>query len=66
MKAVLMYSADDTTVAIGEHIGGTHDDFIDLMNEKALELGAKNKILSLLILTGIQCQIIILQHMIYL
>ena len=41
-KAALMYSANDSTVAIAEHVGGTHNNFIKLMNQKALELGAKN------------------------
>lgn len=38
--AALMYSANDSTVAIAEHVGGTHDIFVYLMNKKALALGA--------------------------
>ncbi|MCD5406444.1 MAG: D-alanyl-D-alanine carboxypeptidase, partial [Desulfotomaculum sp.] len=42
IKAALMYSANDATVAIAEHVGGNHDYFINLMNQKAAKLGAKN------------------------
>ncbi|MFZ5651444.1 MAG: D-alanyl-D-alanine carboxypeptidase family protein [Bacillota bacterium] len=40
VKAALMYSANDSTVAIAEHIAGTEDRFVELMNAKALVLGA--------------------------
>ena len=42
LKAALMYSANDSTIAIGEHIAGNHDDFVKMMNDKARELGMKN------------------------
>jgi len=42
LKAALLYSANDSTVAIGEHIGGSHDNFIKMMNDKAKALGMKN------------------------
>ncbi len=40
VKAALIYSANDSTVAIAEHIGGTEQEFIRMMNAKALLLGA--------------------------
>ncbi|MFZ5647948.1 MAG: D-alanyl-D-alanine carboxypeptidase family protein [Bacillota bacterium] len=40
VKAALMYSANDSTVAIAEHIAGTEERFVELMNAKALVLGA--------------------------
>ncbi|MDO7786705.1 D-alanyl-D-alanine carboxypeptidase [Desulforamulus aquiferis] len=42
LKAALMYSANDSTVAIGEHIAGEHDLFVKMMNDKAKSLGMKN------------------------
>ncbi|MEG6617038.1 D-alanyl-D-alanine carboxypeptidase family protein [Peptococcaceae bacterium 1198_IL3148] len=39
VKAALLYSANDSTVAIAEHVGGSHDHFVQLMNQKALALG---------------------------
>lgn len=39
VKAALLYSANDSTVAIAEHVGGSHDQFVQLMNQKALTLG---------------------------
>jgi len=39
IKAALMYSANDSTVAIAEHISGTEEKFVGLMNSKALVLG---------------------------
>lgn len=40
LKAALICSANDSTVAIAEHVGGNHDTFIFQMNRKALLLGA--------------------------
>ncbi|GBF35445.1 D-alanyl-D-alanine carboxypeptidase [Desulfocucumis palustris] len=40
VKAALIYSANDSTVAIAEHIGGTEQEFIRMMNAKAVLLGA--------------------------
>ncbi len=42
LKAALVTSANDSTVAIAEHIGGSHDSFVYQMNRKAILLGAKN------------------------
>jgi D-alanyl-D-alanine carboxypeptidase (penicillin-binding protein 5/6) len=42
MKAVLIASANDAAVAVAEHVGGTYENFIRLMNEKAKELGLRN------------------------
>lgn len=42
LKAALITSANDSTVAIAEHIANTHDEFIHLMNKKAIALGAFN------------------------
>lgn len=39
LKAALVCSANDSTVAIAEHVGGSHDRFIALMNKKAGALG---------------------------
>ncbi len=40
LKAALITSANDSTVAIAEHVGGNHDSFIYQMNRKAVILGA--------------------------
>ena len=40
LKAALITSANDSTVAIAEHIGGNHDNFIYQMNRKAVLLDA--------------------------
>lgn len=42
IKAVAISSANDASVAIGEHIAGTNDAFIDMMNIRAQELGMAN------------------------
>ncbi|AQS58952.1 D-alanyl-D-alanine carboxypeptidase family protein [Desulforamulus ferrireducens] len=42
LKAALMYSANDSTVAIGEHIADSHDLFVQMMNDKAKTLGMLN------------------------
>lgn len=42
VKAALIVSANDSTVAISEYIGGTQDNFIRWMNQKAYTLGAYN------------------------
>jgi D-alanyl-D-alanine carboxypeptidase (penicillin-binding protein 5/6) len=39
IKAALVTSANDSTVAIAEHVGGSHDRFIKMMNYKANALG---------------------------
>lgn len=41
-KAILIRSANDAAVAIGEHIAGSEEIFVRMMNERAQELGMKN------------------------
>lgn len=40
LKGIGIASANDAAVAIAEKIGGTEDNFIDMMNKRAKELGA--------------------------
>lgn len=40
IKAALICSANDATVAIAEYIGGSHDNFVHMMNAKAKAIGA--------------------------
>lgn len=40
--AVATGSANDASVALAEHIAGSVDAFVDMMNERATELGCKN------------------------
>jgi D-alanyl-D-alanine carboxypeptidase (penicillin-binding protein 5/6) len=42
MKATLVASGNDTAYAIAEHIGGSKEEFVKLMNEKARTLGMVN------------------------
>lgn len=42
MKAVMIYSANDTAYLMAESVSGTVDAFVEKMNEKAKELGLKN------------------------
>lgn len=42
LKSIAVSSANDASVALGEHIAGTNDGFIALMNERATELGMEN------------------------
>ncbi len=42
MKATLVASGNDAAYAIAEHIGGSKEGFVALMNEKARALGMKN------------------------
>jgi D-alanyl-D-alanine carboxypeptidase len=39
LKALLVRSANDAAVALAEHVGGSVEGFVTLMNEKAVELG---------------------------
>ena len=39
LKSVIMASANDAAVALAEHIAGTEEAFVELMNKKAGELG---------------------------
>lgn len=40
--AIAVGSANDGCVAVAEHIYGTHEEFVDVMNKRAQELGLKN------------------------
>ena len=42
LKGVAIASGNDAAVAIAEYLGGTEGDFVNLMNERASELGMKN------------------------
>lgn len=42
LYGLLLYSGNDTAVAIAEHIGGSVEAFADMMNQKAIELMATN------------------------
>lgn len=42
LHALLIQSANDAALAIGKYVSGSIDDFVKLMNEKAVELGALN------------------------
>ena len=42
LYGLLLASGNDAAYAIAEHVGGTYEKFIDMMNEKAAELGAVN------------------------
>ncbi len=39
LKCIAVASGNDASVAVAEHIAGTEDAFVDMMNEKAKELG---------------------------
>ncbi len=42
LKAVMVASGNDAAVALAEHIGGTYENFIKMMNDRAKSLGLKN------------------------
>lgn len=42
LKSIAIRSANDSSVALGEHLGEGLDSFIERMNERAKELGMKN------------------------
>ncbi len=42
LKAMVVVSANDCTVAMSEHLAGSEESFVAKMNEKAAELGMKN------------------------
>ncbi len=42
LKAIAVASGNDATVAMAEHIAGTEEEFVAIMNDKAKELGLKN------------------------
>ncbi|QSZ26488.1 D-alanyl-D-alanine carboxypeptidase [Aceticella autotrophica] len=42
LKSIAMNSANDASVAMAEYIAGSEEKFVELMNKRAKELGAKN------------------------
>lgn len=42
LKSVIVASANDAAVALGEHMAGTHEAFVGRMNERARELELEN------------------------
>ena len=42
LSGVVVASGNDATVALAEHIGGTEESFVDLMNQTAQQLGMTN------------------------
>ena len=42
LKSVIVCSANDSSVALAEHIAGSENNFVKLMNEKAKELNLQN------------------------
>ena len=42
LKAAVIASANDATVALGEHIAGSEEGFVSMMNARAAELGMTN------------------------
>lgn len=42
MKILLLYSGNDVAYMIGENVGGTAEAFVQMMNDKAKELGMTN------------------------
>lgn len=42
INAMMIASGNDAALSIGKHIGGSLDNFVKMMNEKAKELGANN------------------------
>lgn len=42
LHALLLRSANDAAVALAEHVGGSVEQFCQMMNQKAKQLGAKN------------------------
>lgn len=42
IRAALLHSGNDSAVAIAEHIGGSVDGFVTMMNQRAAELGMSN------------------------
>ena len=42
LYTMLVHSSNDSTYVLAEHIGGTTESFVSMMNAKAKELGAKN------------------------
>lgn len=41
-KSIAIASANDASVAVAEHIAGSINKFVEMMNDKAKKLGLKN------------------------
>lgn len=61
--ALIIRSANEVAAQIAEHVGGTEQNFIDMMNQRAAEIDARIHILQMQAVFRIQ--IIILQHTIW-
>ena len=44
LKGIAVASANDASVALAEYIGGTEENFVKMMNDKAIKLGLKNTV----------------------
>lgn len=42
LHALMIISANDAAAQIAEHVGGTEQNFIDMMNQRAAEIGCTN------------------------
>lgn len=42
LKAIAVASGNDAAVAMAEHLAGTHEAFVELMNKRAAQLGCNN------------------------
>ena len=42
LKAIILGSANDASVAVAEHVAGSEEAFVDIMNKMAKEIGCKN------------------------
>lgn len=42
LKSIAVSSANDASIALGEYIAGTNEEFVRMMNEKSSELGMEN------------------------
>jgi D-alanyl-D-alanine carboxypeptidase (penicillin-binding protein 5/6) len=42
MKAIMVHSANDASVAVAEYVGGSTDAFVEMMNHEAAQLGMKD------------------------
>lgn len=42
LLGIALASGNDASVAVAEHIAGSHEAFVEMMNEKAVQLGMKN------------------------
>lgn len=42
LYALMLQSANESAVILAEHVSGSYDDFVELMNKKAEEIGCRN------------------------